>query len=430
MKALNEEDKIANSKTSGYKRTGPQNEAEPLTELKSKQIIRCTWTEGTMQCTSVLESQGLADAHMRDHNIKNNLKIIFCDLCDEEFFSEKDLWKHNQDEHDTSITSNQWNCNNCDFQSTSSAPLMLHCKQLHHQPSPAIQDSRNKLIKCYTCDHEFISYWNLMNHRKETHPSNRKCRNFAKGECKHAELCWYVHDDSVMDHDSEESEEDGQKDDVNYKCYVCDTNFTSKVEVMKHKKRERQINVICKNFLLGNCRRNVQECWYLHQNSVRSVTPSMSPKNINTFPQNPQSNLSSGGSSLDELSIVPNNQNIWQQFQQSVQPSSSSVSLQGGLPCVSAKDQNILSQSQQYATSNSGSDLPQGGPSTMNINPTQNAQTKPTKPTPGFHFPPLNPAPPEIPMMMQQFTQIMNRMENMERNFQMILQNMNPQKYT
>ena len=76
-----------------------------------------------------------------------------------------------------------------------------------------------------------------MNHRKETHPSNRKCRNFAKGECRHAELCWNVHDDSVKDHDSEESQEDGHKGDVNYKCYVCDTNFTSKVEVKKHKKK-------------------------------------------------------------------------------------------------------------------------------------------------------------------------------------------------
>ena len=131
MEVLNEEDKIANSKASGYKRTGPQNEAEPLTESKSKQIIRCTWTEGTMQCTSMLESQGLADAHMRDHNIKNHFKMIYCDLCDEEFFSEKDFWRHNQVEHDTSIRSNQWHCNDCDFESTSIAPLMLHCKQLH-----------------------------------------------------------------------------------------------------------------------------------------------------------------------------------------------------------------------------------------------------------------------------------------------------------
>ena len=95
---------------------------------------------------------------------------------------------------------------------------------------------------------------------------------------------------------------------------------------------------------------------------------------------------------------------------------------------MTAENQHILSQSQQNANSNSRCDLIQGGPSSMKINPTHNAQSNPTKPNLDFHFPPLKPAPPEMPVMLLQFTQIMQRMENMERNFQMILQNMNSQK--
>ena len=105
--------KLVNNKALGYKRTSPQSEHEPLVEPKINQMIKCTFSEGTMQCTVVLESQGLSEAHMKSHGVtKSNL---YCDLCDEEFFNEQGLWTHNQNEHDTSRDSKQWNCNECDF---------------------------------------------------------------------------------------------------------------------------------------------------------------------------------------------------------------------------------------------------------------------------------------------------------------------------
>ena len=218
---------------------------------------------------------------MKSHGIaKPN---FYCYLCDEKYFNEQDLWKHNQDEHDTSRDSKQWNCNNCDFQCTTSTPLRNHCKVMGHQPSKTVQDSRNRLVICNTCEHEFTSFWNLMNHRKQKHPSNRKCRNFVRGECKHGELCWYVHD-NVMEIDSQNTQEN-QPTETKVKCYICDTDFSSKNEMMNHKKTEHPSNIVCKNFLLGLCRRPENQCWYLHQTS-RSVSHKVAlPNNLNTSQQ-------------------------------------------------------------------------------------------------------------------------------------------------
>ena len=58
--------------------------------------------------------------------------------------------------------------------------------------------------KCYTCDLEFDGYINLMNHRKEIHPSTKKCRNFPGGNCIHGLGCWYAHEEQLME--VEESE--------------------------------------------------------------------------------------------------------------------------------------------------------------------------------------------------------------------------------
>ena len=71
---------------------------------------------------------------------------------------------------------------------------MNHLKQTGHQPAPEIEHPKSTIIKCYTCKSEFKSKWELMNHRRDAHPTNRKCRYFLKGECVFQDDCWYSHE--------------------------------------------------------------------------------------------------------------------------------------------------------------------------------------------------------------------------------------------
>ena len=40
-----------------------------------------------------------------------------------------------------------------------------------------------------------------MNHRKDVHPSKRKCKNFPAGKCTWGKTCWFVHSEELMDVD-------------------------------------------------------------------------------------------------------------------------------------------------------------------------------------------------------------------------------------
>ena len=447
VKDLSEEQKLANSKAIGHKRTGPQTEADALKETKSKPMIRCAWTEGSMQCTIVLESEGLVNAHMKTHRSQKP-PIRYCDMCDEEFHNTKDLWKHNKDEHDTSRRSIEWNCHDCDFQSTSSPPLMNHCKEEGHQPSSTIQDTRNRIIKCNTCDLEFTSYWNMMNHRKQMHPSNRKCRNFP-GNCKHAELCWYVHDESMMELDSESQEP--QPEEAQVKCYVCNKVFNSRNELMNHRKREHPSFILCKDFLSGNCRRSEKECWYIHQTFLpRHVTTSNVSSNIvnsNPLSQSrqdiqappPHATFSSVSSNILNTNPLSQSRQNGQAPPAHVIPSGAASNILNTNP-LSQTRQNIQTPVHLPPSAIVGASPSLSVPLLrQHVNPPGEGfggvrTTSPLSQSPqvnqkqDFQIHSLTPRPPEVPVMMLQLTQMMQRMENMERNFQMIVHNMSQTK--
>ena len=51
---------------------------------------------------------------------------------------------------------------------------------------------------------ELRSYYDLMEHRKEEHPSFKKCRYITKGECMFSSNeCWYLHEDPQNLYESE-----------------------------------------------------------------------------------------------------------------------------------------------------------------------------------------------------------------------------------
>ena len=251
---LEEEFTLVRGKNSGHRRADPQSYAEKV--KSTTKTFKC------FKCDKELESQGLLDSHVKQLHGRQNFS---CDVCQSEFKKRLDLEMHRIEQHETQ-ESDEWNCNDCAFQATDPLELMKHLKIKSHQPSPNIKDKRKifqDYRRCYTCDLEVDGYFNLMNHRKEEHPSKRKCRNFPGGNCTWGKNCWYVHSEELMDVDESFKEEK-----TKYNCYNCHIEFETKDDFKKHKKREHWTNVeTCTKFLASKCDRSEDNCWYLHENA-------------------------------------------------------------------------------------------------------------------------------------------------------------------
>ena len=199
------------------------------------------------------------DAHTKTHEQTEPFK---CDICP--FSSQTNIWlkMHLNIEH-AGKTLENWNCNDCSFQANNPSELMNHLKLTTHQPSPNVSDKKKLFSdykRCYTCNLEVDGYWNLMNHRKEAHPSNKKCRDFPDGKCNFGLKCWYVHEEELMDLD-----ESFKNEEPRHKYYICSEEFATKDQLKRHRKSKHIMNVqTCEKFLLDKCDRKEEQCWYKH----------------------------------------------------------------------------------------------------------------------------------------------------------------------
>ena len=130
-----------------------------------------------------------------------------CTICDGNFKTKSLLHEHTLNNHEK----REFECYSCSFQASSSAELMKHLRLTGHQPSKALQDLRSKIIVCYTCKEEYTSYWSLMNHRRQKHPSNKVCRYYLRDQCIHGVNCWYRHDEPMQVDQSSGSDKECEK---------------------------------------------------------------------------------------------------------------------------------------------------------------------------------------------------------------------------
>ena len=183
--------------------------------------------------------------------------MMDCEVCDSIFKNKSEL-----EEHVVKAHGDEWNCNDCPFQTNEPSLLIKHLKETFHQPSSDLGNKKKKLNdfkRCYTCNLEVDGYVSLMNHRQETHPSNKKCNKFPEGRCTRGNKCWYVHAEDLME--LEESFEE-QK----HTCYNCDKTFKTKDEMRKHKKSAHTTLVqVCEKFNKNECPRSEENCWYKHE---------------------------------------------------------------------------------------------------------------------------------------------------------------------
>ena len=218
------------------------------------------------KCQECFESE----SDLRKHELIHSKAEFDCNICGRCFKVEDDLVAHQKHFHEEE---NQiWHCNDCAYEANTQTKLNEHLKNANH--TAKIDQRRKNYDHCYTCDLAVDGYWSLMNHRKDYHPSNKKCKNFENGICQFGVKCWYVHEEDLM-----ETDESLNPQKFNIKCYVCDSAFNTKDDLKKHRKKMHTSQVqICEKFIAGKCIRNDSHCWYRH------VEPTVK-KNTQVFPQ-------------------------------------------------------------------------------------------------------------------------------------------------
>ena len=258
-----DEDVLAKHKQSGHKREGPQSSAIVQTEQITSvhQGIECD------NCNDILKDTETLKKHKQMLEEKGN---NYCDICQEDLGE-----KHNFITHNKNMHSNQWNCEECSFQASTRAILLKHCQIAEgHQPSKGQKQRSGQtgVMECYTCKSEFRNYHDLMNHRKEEHPSHKKCRYYIKGECIFSsEECWYLHEDNTNSSTSQINHE-------NYQCFVCKNDFSTKHDLMEHKKKNHPSKMLCTKYQTGICDRSAEKCRYVHsQTSIQKNSISSKP---------------------------------------------------------------------------------------------------------------------------------------------------------
>ena len=220
------------------------------------------------KCNVELESKGLLDAHIFNHDEPTNNSEIICDDCEEVCSLEEVLIRHMKYEHDDGT----WTCNDCQFQTNKSELLMKHLKKKGHQPSDSSRKQNNDIRTCYTCKNKFEGYIALMDHRKQVHPSDQICKKIPR--CERGETCWYVHPGVTpsVQNDTTLASSTPQQEKI-IKCRDCGKIASSRNQFMAHRKAEHTSRIVCKHWLTSNCRREEKDCWYRH--SHLPITPSV-----------------------------------------------------------------------------------------------------------------------------------------------------------
>ena len=220
-------------------------------------------------CEAIFASQEEVMNHKRDSHTE-----FKCYICERIFKTKVEMKNHISGFHKDDV---EIGCSDCVFEAKEALDLNEHLAIMKHKVSLNRKDKNYE--RCYTCDLAVDGYWSLMNHRKEYHPSNKKCKNFANGICQFGIKCWYVHEEDMMDTD------DTLEKKVNkFECYVCGSSFTTKDEVKKHRKMNHSSLVaVCEKYLKGTCSRSENFCWYKHESNAKIQQKSME-KNIQNFP--------------------------------------------------------------------------------------------------------------------------------------------------
>ena len=165
------------------------------------------------------------------------------DVCEFQCNSKKNMNDHNIE---ISGEDGDFNCKYCPFQGNNNKVLSNHLDNAHQ-------------MRCHNCGKIFKTKNELMIHRKSHHPDKiRICRYIENGYCTFGRECWYNHSQENTGGSNQSSVE-------NYRCTNCEDVFTSRSNMMNHRKNVHSNTIPkCRDYEKGNCTRSDQNCWYIH----------------------------------------------------------------------------------------------------------------------------------------------------------------------
>ena len=245
-------------------------------KFKSEEELLKHKSEHEFSCT-VCDSKFVSKEELVNHKSMHEQVDIKCCICERNFKTKIEMKNHVTRFHKDDM--NNISCSDCVFKAKTVEDLNEHLSVNKHKVS--LNRKEKSYERCYTCDLAVDGYLSLMDHRKEYHPSNKKCKNFANGICQFGVKCWYVHEEDMMDTDDSPVPKI-----VKFECYVCGSNFPLKDELKKHRKRSHPAQVkVCEKYLDGTCIRNNDFCWYKHENNVKNQPQTESQNFPNSQPQ-------------------------------------------------------------------------------------------------------------------------------------------------
>ena len=110
-------------------------------------------------------------------------------------------------------------------------------------------------LSCKFCNESFKTLNDLIKQEKLKHIENVSfCRNFSTNSCIYGDKnCWFVHEEEPEPVDT-------------YKCNLCESEFNSPPEFLRHRKKYHEQNVpICNKFESGECIFGSEKCWFNHK---------------------------------------------------------------------------------------------------------------------------------------------------------------------
>ena len=139
-------------------------------------------------------------------------------------------------------------CRKCDYQAEDGYDLDGHFWSEHDEEESAP-------LTCKFCDESFKTLNDLMKHKKLKHIENVSfCRYFSTNSCIYGDKnCWFVHEEEPEPVDT-------------YKCNLCESEFNSPPEFLRHRKKyHEQIVPLCNKFDSGECIFGREKCWFNHK---------------------------------------------------------------------------------------------------------------------------------------------------------------------
>ena len=217
---------------------------------------------------------------LTEHILKQHPKVqssFICEKCQEQYETKDALEMHSQNAHKNV---KEYNCNECDHQTTDSFKLKKHTDLAHNQ-FQGLED-KNISFYCVSCGQGFQEKSSLVKHRLDAHgKSKTKCRFKADKTCRNGanngEQCLYDHSDNVQ-----------QENTTGLECNICKESFQYKSQFLKHRKSEHPETVpLCKNIKEGKKCNFGEQCGFDHMlgNLQQRPNPNVIPKVLD-IPEN------------------------------------------------------------------------------------------------------------------------------------------------